>query len=156
MQIWMARHAEAADVDGFGSDAARPLTERGRQQTAELARWLRDRVALPEMIWHSPLLRARQTAEAFAAEWPDGPPIQESQVLAPGMSLSEVLEAIRSRTYESILCVGHQPDVGECVYQAGGGRVSYSPGTVACLEFSQLLLPGAARLRWLSDPNWFA
>ena len=77
------------------------------------------------------------------------------QNIASVNRIERLLETVRSRAVESILCVGHQPDVGECVFQACGGRVAYSPGTVACLEFGELLLPRAGRLKWLTDPDWF-
>lgn len=155
MQIWVARHGEAVDPDQCATDFDRALTDRGRRQVGELARWLAMRTVLPELIWHSPLVRAGQTAQAFAAEWPAEIPVEQTSVMAPGMRCERLLEAVRSRAVERILCVGHQPDVGECVFQACGGRVAYSPGAVACLEFGELLLPRAGRLKWLTDPDWF-
>lgn len=83
MQLWVARHGEAVDPDEAATDFDRTLSDRGRRQVGELARWLATRTVLPELIWHSPLVRARQTAQAFAAEWPVEIPLEESPAMAP-------------------------------------------------------------------------
>ena len=68
LKLWLARHGEAVDPDLARSDFHRTLTETGRQQLTGLTRWLIDRVEPPELILHSPLVRAQQTAETIAAE----------------------------------------------------------------------------------------
>lgn len=61
MQIYLVRHAHALDGK---DDAARPLSKKGRQQIRAVARFLRGNGALATReFWHSPLVRARDTAE---------------------------------------------------------------------------------------------
>ena len=60
MQLLLIRHAHAL---AGRNDAARPLSERGRKQIRVLARFLKraENFAARE-VWHSPLVRSRDTA----------------------------------------------------------------------------------------------
>jgi broad specificity phosphatase PhoE len=68
MNLLLARHGESdwivrGDEAGFNS----PLTDRGRQQARLLGRWLAANQEI-DVIYASPLIRARETAEIVAAE----------------------------------------------------------------------------------------
>lgn len=68
MNLLLARHGESewivrGDEAGFNS----PLTDRGRQQARLLGRWLAANQGV-DVIYASPLIRARETAEIVAAE----------------------------------------------------------------------------------------
>jgi phosphohistidine phosphatase len=62
--LYLIRHAEANDGE---PDSQRALSGRGRKQVLRLGAFLKrcPEVEPPE-IWHSPLLRARETAELLA------------------------------------------------------------------------------------------
>jgi probable phosphoglycerate mutase len=64
--IYLVRHGEHQDAEHGLVDG--PLSPRGRRQAAHLA----DRLSgVPlDAVWHSPLMRASQTAEAVAARLP--------------------------------------------------------------------------------------
>ena len=69
MNLFLARHGESewivrGDEAGFNS----PLTDRGRQQARLLGRWLAANQEGIDVIYASPLVRARETAEIIAAE----------------------------------------------------------------------------------------
>jgi broad specificity phosphatase PhoE len=68
MNLLLARHGESewivrGDEAGFNS----PLTNRGRRQARLLGRWLAANHEI-DVIYASPLIRARETAEIVAAE----------------------------------------------------------------------------------------
>jgi len=68
MNLLLARHGESewivrGDEAGFNS----PLTDKGRQQARLLGRWLAANYEI-DVIYASPLIRARETAEIVAAE----------------------------------------------------------------------------------------
>jgi phosphohistidine phosphatase len=67
LKLWLARHGEAVDPDEAKSDFDRVLTDSGRRRLSEVTRWLLEREEPPELILHSPLIRAKQTAEAIAS-----------------------------------------------------------------------------------------
>lgn len=154
LELWLMRHGEAAGADAAGSDAERPLTERGRRQVQQIACWLAERTPAPEVVWHSPLKRARQTAELIATEFAIR--AEEQPVLAPGMDAAALLSALTMRNIERAVCVGHQPDVGQVLQELiGGGRIRIPPGVCAAVVFSGPIVVGAGALRWLTDPLLF-
>lgn len=76
--IYLVRHGQYEGAGHGGAEPDGELTDIGRQQAALTALRLRD---VPvEVIRHSTLIRARQTAEIIAAEFPDVP-LRESAVL---------------------------------------------------------------------------
>lgn len=155
LKLWLGRHAEAVDADAVGTDFNRVLSEYGRQQIGQLARWLLQREEPPELILHSPLVRARQTAEVIAGEIGNGVVLMEESLLAPGFSTAPLLGRLKNSGVSRVVCIGHQPDIGYCLTEITGGRALISPGTVAGIEFYGPVTTGAGALRWIANPDWF-
>jgi phosphohistidine phosphatase len=157
LQLWLGRHGEAVDPDAAATDFDRALTPFGRAQVSQLARWLLTREEAPELILHSPLVRARQTAEVIAGEMKHGAVVMEESLLAPGFSTPSLLRRLKNAGVERVVCIGHQPDIGRSLSEMTGGvRAAIPPGTLASIEFQGLTEVGAGTLRWLADPFWFA
>ncbi len=156
MKLWLARHGEAIDPDHSSSDHARQLTDLGRRQVGQLTRWLLEREEAPELILHSPLVRAWQTAETIAGEVGADVMVMEERLLSPGIQTAGLLRRLSDSGANRIVCVGHQPDMSRCLAEmVGGGRHLYAPGTIAGVEFGSVVATGAGGLRWLADPFWF-
>lgn len=155
LKLWLGRHGEAVDIDVSGSDRDRVLSEFGRSQVAQMARWLLTREPAPVLVLHSPLVRARQTAETFAAEIPGGAVIMEESLLAPGINPAALLQRLSGAGVGRVLCIGHQPDIGHCLSEMTGTHAMISPGTLAGIEFHGNAALGGGALRWLVDPYWF-
>ena len=120
MRLFLVRHAEAAPGD---PDDLRPLTEAGRAA----ARALGDRLAVqrPDAVLSSPLLRARETAEAIARA--AGLAAETDERLAPGTTVETLRESVSGRG-ETVVAVGHQPDLGRIVHALTGREVAFPPG----------------------------
>lgn len=163
--LWIGRHGEAEDVDA-SSDFQRRLTEDGRREVAEQTRWLIQWEPVPELILHSPLVRARQTAQAMAGELPPGVLVQEDARLSPGFSTAELVRRLNDAGVNQVVCIGHQPDIGRAILELTteesraaisrphGVSPSIIPGTLAAIEFQKPCHVGQGRLLWLVDPNW--
>ncbi len=126
MRVFLVRHAEAAP----GSpDDLRPLTDAGRVA----ARALGDELAArhPNAVVSSPLLRARQTADAIARA--TGVDASAHEGLAPGATL-ETLRSALEGLGATVVAVGHQPDCGEILETLTGERRPFAPGGYAELE----------------------
>jgi len=107
MNLVLWRHADAEDG---APDAERALTHRGREQAAETARWLKERLPGHYRLLVSPAVRAQQTAEALKRREFDTEP-------AVGLSATpaSVLKAARWPDGDgTVVVVGHQPTLG-CV-----------------------------------------
>jgi phosphohistidine phosphatase SixA len=126
VRLFVVRHAEAASGD---PDELRPLTEAGRAVARALGERLADRGL--DAVLASPLLRARETAEAIAR--PSGLIAEPDERLAPGADADTVREAIAGRG-ETVVTVGHQPDCSEIVLALTGERVPFEPGAVHEVE----------------------
>ena len=112
MRLLIVRHAEAAPGK---PDALRPLTPEGREQARALGERLRARNLLPDAVLTSPLLRARETAEALELGTPE-----VDERLAPGATAEDV-RAVAAGRGGTVLVVGHQPDCGRVASVLTGG-----------------------------------
>ena len=158
MQLLIVRHAPAEELAGnHTSDADRELTSKGRRLFREFAERMMKPDHAPQLILHSPLVRARQTAETIAAEIGiDLVMVRVENALAPGIDTGALLKRLSEIRPERVLCVGHQPDMSRCSAEMiGGGFIQFSPGTIAGIEFNGPVIRHAGRLRWLASPRWF-
>lgn len=112
MQLLIVRHAEAAPGN---PDELRTLTPEGREQARALGRSLREQGFEPDAIVSSPMLRARETANALDLGEPE-----VDERLAPGASPDDVRDAALGRG-DAVLVVGHQPDCGRAAAALAGG-----------------------------------
>ena len=115
MRLFVIRHADAAAGE---PDELRRLSAEGREQARELGMRLAAESVQPDAILTSPLLRARETGEALAAEL--GVESESSETLAPGATAAGVLAEIKGRG-ETVLVIGHQPDCGQIAAELGDG-----------------------------------
>jgi phosphohistidine phosphatase len=107
--VYLIRHAHAVPAE---EDPNRPLSPKGREQIAEVCAALRARQGFkPAEIWHSPLARARETAELLAA----GLGLSAPLVLKPGLEPSDDpagIAAVLAAEARDIAVVGHEPHLG--------------------------------------------
>lgn len=112
MDLILWRHAEAED--GLHDDA-RELTEKGRNQAAKMAAFLRQHLPSDTRVLVSPAIRTQQTAAALTADFTTVPAI------APGASVHAVLQAVRwPNAGGTVLVIGHQPTLGSVAAQLLG------------------------------------
>jgi phosphohistidine phosphatase len=154
MLLHLLRHADAGDPDAWeGPDAARPLSDKGRNQSKRLGKFLAGIKFSGEPFITSPKLRAAQTAELAAS--PLTAKIQEDERLAGELTL-ETIEAVLSDAGdpERPVLVGHDPDFSELMaLLCGAAGVSMRKGALARIEIERPLQAGAGTLRWLIPPD---
>ena len=103
MILW--RHAEADDST---PDHQRALTNRGKKQARDMAKWLKAHIKGPTKIISSSAVRAQQTARALSAD------IDITDELAVGAAPHHVLRlAGWPSSNGTIVIVGHQPTLGQ-------------------------------------------
>lgn len=150
MDLFLIRHAIAEERRAGLPDAQRALTQRGRErfaavvQSLDLARFRFDRV------YHSPWLRAVQTAELLSPIL-DGPLIStDGLAQSPGSAFFGSLEG------ERVACVGHEPWMSDAlalltVGNPDGSWLRFKKGAVAWLRGSPA--PASMELRALLPPR---
>ena len=128
MRVYLCRHAKAAQGE---PDEARELTGKGRRQAEALGEQLAVLPDPPTVVLSSPLVRARQTAEAIATA--TGAPLEIERRLAPGATMDDLRDAVAGRR-GPVATVGHQPDCSEIALAATGRDPGFSPAAMAQLE----------------------
>ncbi len=113
----LIRHAEAGE---HAVDARRALSARGREQTRRLGRLLaHDARFAPGEIWHSPLVRARETAVGLAAELGFRGAVRERPDLEPEDDPEVAAGWLRGEA-RSVAIVGHEPHLAALVALLAG------------------------------------
>jgi phosphohistidine phosphatase len=131
VRVYLCRHAKAAPGE---PDELRSLTRDGADQAQRLGERLAAETLPPTVVISSPLLRARQTAEAIAHA--TGAELRTDPRLAPGATVDGLL-ALVSEFAEPLATVGHQPDCSEIVVALTGGDPGFAPGAVHMIEIAQ-------------------
>ena len=124
--MYLVRHAEAEPGE---PDELRPLTAQGRSQAKELGRRFTRRDFRPDAVLASPLLRARQTADAIAAAFDFT--AEPDERLAPGATAEDVRAVVAGRG-ETVVVVGHQPDCGQIAAAITGEPAPAFPAGGVC------------------------
>jgi phosphohistidine phosphatase len=151
MQLFVIRHAIAAEPSPERPDASRPLTAKGRDRFVEAVRGARKLGWRFDRLYHSPLVRAVQTAELLRPLL-DGP-----AVALPDLARAPDEEMLAHLEGERVAVVGHEPHLGSLVawLVAGdaerGERFCFKKGGFAVLEGE--LRPGSMTLHGLVAPK---
>ncbi len=150
--VLLVRHGKA-ESGGGKQDAERHLTDEGRAEVCAAATALRAAGLRLDVVLTSPLPRARETAEALAAEVAGGREPVEEEALAPGALADGVVAAVRRHGEGlSIGVVGHAPDLSgiaaALVAPGGPHTAGFTPGGMCCIDFEGAVALGAGRLRW--------
>jgi phosphohistidine phosphatase SixA len=121
VRLFLVRHAEAAPGD---PDDLRPLTPVGQ----ETARAVGERLAAEHLdaVITSPLLRARETANAIATA--AGIEAEPDERLAPGAT-ADGLRAAIAGLGDTVVAVGHQPDCSEIFRALTGEEQPFPVGS---------------------------
>jgi phosphohistidine phosphatase SixA len=108
----------------------------------------------------SPLTRARQTAEIVWSQLGDGSPFAVVEALLPGALPDAVTEEILLSEGESVLVVGHMPDLCHMAAHLSSRQSrrvsSMMPGTVACLEFNGAVVAHGGTVCWVKRTSELA
>jgi len=114
MDCILVRHGIAVERDEWdGTDAGRPLTERGAKRVAQVAAGLKRLEVQPVHILSSPLVRAVETARILSAALALSDSVSEVPELVPDAEPVRALSLFRKFPPDScVLCVGHEPHLG--------------------------------------------
>jgi phosphohistidine phosphatase len=157
VELYIVRHAIAAERGPeWPDDDLRPLTERGIDRFKQVVAGLIFLDVQLDLIFSSPLVRARQTAEYLAEGLPDDTTIEVADALAPGHTPLEAMEQIARAAGGAtrVAVVGHEPDLGALTAWLIGTRraIPFKKGGVCRLEMDSLSSRHAT-LSWHMPPK---
>lgn len=122
MKLYLLRHGDAERLSAHG-DRGRELTEEGRNQAKIAGRYLKD--IHPGVVLISTFIRAKQTLDIIHDEcsWNNMREFVSLDV-APSGSIDDLMLEIRAYKEDSLLVVGHNPQLSELVYYLTDTEVS--------------------------------
>jgi phosphohistidine phosphatase len=155
IHLYLLRHGHAVSE---AEDPVRPLSKRGREQIRALGAFMRDRGGIVvQRVWHSPLIRAVETAEVFCDKLELQATRREIDGLLPDDDIRGIARRLSGFGYP-LLVVGHEPHLGRLASMLVCGNVDqelvdFKKGALLCLEReatkSQTIL---WRIRWFVTP----
>ena len=153
--LYLLRHATAQDKALPIADAQRTLVPKGRRQVRDVAAFCKRQRLLPRLLVSSPVVRARQTAEALAHQLPGCGPLQLADWLRNDTPTDSALAGLRQLRAEhpgDPWLVGHEPDLSAllaALIGAPADAVLLRKASLSCL-----LLKGddRAQLLWTLPP----
>ena len=150
MQLCFLRHGEADWPSWKKSDDERPLTDFGKKEMRDVAKFLARLKVAPDLIVTSPLPRASQTAK-IAAEYLKAK-VREDELLAPGFGVSELRTVLKRHHSKVLILVGHEPDFTNIISGLTGASLKLSKAGVALLDIDPEAEEG--KLLWLFPPKF--
>ena len=133
MNFYLVRHGDAVSA---AENAERPLSQIGREQVQRAARGIVERGDEISRIYHSGILRAKQTAEIFAKAFPPNLAVEQHAGLLPEDDPA-IVKAELDGAECSIMLVGHLPYLKRLAALLISGDperavVDFLPATVLC------------------------
>ena len=150
MQLYFLRHGEADWPDWKKSDDERPLTDFGKKEMRDVAKFLARLNVRLNLIVTSPLPRASQTAD-IAADYLKAK-LRKDELLAPGFGMSELRTVLKRHHAKTLMLVGHEPDFTTVVSGLTGASLKLSKAGVALVDVDPESEEG--KLLWLFPPKF--
>lgn len=160
-RLILVRHAKTEPLTDADSDFERQLKRRGHKDARLISDHLIGKRIVPEVIISSPAIRAIQTARIMAGAFS----IPESEIIdAPfiyeGFSVDRFISGIAQMAgkYDSVMVVGHNPDIALMAIQlAGDNFFNYPTSATASIVFTvtewDQIKPGSGRTEMFVFPR---
>jgi len=149
MQLYFLRHGEADWPNWKKPDDERPLTDFGKKEMRDVAKFLARLNVRLDLIVTSPLPRASQTAE-IAADYLKAK-LQKDESLAPGFGMSVLRTVLKRHPAKALMLVGHEPDFTTIISGLTGASLKLSKAGVALVDVDPESEEG--KLLWLFPPK---
>jgi phosphohistidine phosphatase len=149
MQLYFLRHGEADWPHWTRPDDERPLTDFGKKEVRQVAKFLDCLKVKPNVVVTSPLPRALQTAEVAADQLKTK--LRQDEALEPGFGISELRTLLKRHGSKALMLVGHEPDFTSVISALTGASLKLSKAGVALVDFDPETEKG--RLLWLFPPK---
>src|SRR5260370_29164932 len=132
MQLYFLSHGEADWPGWTKPDDERPLTDFGKKEVRQVAKFLNRLKVKPDVIVSSPLPRALQTAEVAAEQLKTK--LRQDEALEPGFGISELSTVLNRHRSKILILVGHEPDFSSVISASTGGFMKMSKAGVALVD----------------------
>jgi len=158
MECILIRHGIAVEQDEWdGTDENRPLTEQGKKRVRQAAAGLAALDCKPTHLFTSPFVRAYDTARLLRTVVCPGLKVETREELTVGAKPEQLVSILQTLPSDAVvLCVGHEPFLGEVASLFLCGKVlpnfPFKKAGAACIEAEGKGRAGQCRLRWWLPP----
>jgi len=156
-ELYLIRHAIAADRgEEWPDDDKRPLTDDGIARMRKAARGFARLDLSIDIVFTSPLVRARQTADIVIGALDPRPTLVTIDSLAPGGAYAVLMGDLEKHGRKSrFALVGHEPGLGELAGRLIGSRhaIEFKKGAICRIDVDQIPPGGPGHLRWFLPPR---
>ena len=146
MELYLVQHGEAKSKE---EDPERSLTELGKEEVGAVAMKLAEAGVKVDHIYHSPKLRALQTADIFTTHLKSH--ATETDGLKPMDDPNLIIEMIDEKD-EDLMLVGHLPHLSKLAALLLTGKedpvVDFTMGAVVCLVKDEKW-----QVKWILTPD---
>jgi len=157
LELYLIRHGVAAERgEEYPDDSKRPLTSEGISRLRREAKAMNALDVTFDLILSSPLVRAKQTADIFAEDMKDTPPVTTTDALTPAGGPAAVIQELAKHMRKArIALVGHEPNMGELAAHLIGSKVPlpFKKGAICRIEFSVFPPKGKGQIVWFLPPR---
>jgi phosphohistidine phosphatase len=133
--LLLMRHAKSSWKDDDLADHKRPLKKRGRRDAAEMAKIIKKKNLVPDLVLSSSAVRAEQTTEIFTEKLQFKGEIEVLDVfyMAEPETIIEKLNTV-SDEINRVIVIGHNPGLESLVQQLGDKIDSLPTSAIAVIE----------------------
>ncbi|MEW5800327.1 MAG: phosphohistidine phosphatase SixA [Bacteroidota bacterium] len=158
MNLYILRHAIAVarGTDEYPNDD-RPLTHEGIDKMKQEAVCFPLLVKEIDVIYTSPLSRARETAEIAARSLKAERKVKITDLLLPGADNEALFDLLnKEKKSDSVMIVGHEPHlsfVASSLLGVNDAVVEFKKGALCLIEIGGSVRKGSGTLKWLLQPK---
>lgn len=158
MNLYIIRHAIAAEETSSGDDSQRPLTDKGSKKMRQIAKGLRALGSEFDLVLASPYLRAKETAEILSDVFKMKKGVAFSDNLIPTADPAQLIAEINEKySVDSLAIVGHEPNlttlISLLVAQGTPVDMTLKKGGICRLSTDDLHHTHRATMDWLLTPG---
>lgn len=157
--LYFLRHAIAGQHEAPEIDDEKALTESGIKKMEKAAEGIATIVKSFDVILSSPLKRAAQTATIVARAVGYKEKIEYSDLLRPGAQIGSLMSSFAkygNNAKESILLVGHEPDMSKMIASLIGtspDSIEFKKSAFCNIEVTSFTARAKGKLVWLLQPK---
>jgi phosphohistidine phosphatase len=157
LELYLIRHGIAAERgEEYPDDSKRPLTSDGIARLKKEAKALDSLGVTFDQILSSPLVRAKQTADALSEHMKSHPPVATADALSPAGTPAAVMQELGKHMRKGrVALVGHEPNMGELAAYLIGAKspLPFKKGAVCRIDFEVFPPKGTGQLCWFITPK---
>ncbi len=130
--LLIMRHVKSSWKDQELPDHDRPLKKKGRKDVANMAKILKKKALVPDLILSSPAIRAKDTAKLMAEKlnFKGKLELVENFYMAEPETYIQRISIVPDKV-ENLLIIGHNPGLEGLVMTLGDKIVSLPTGSIA-------------------------